>query len=119
MSPRLLIACLLVTLMGCGKQPASSPSGAQPKTDGAVPNVGLSPAKSQVDAAAIASDRAQIAAVLNELTQAVRKCAVEQRRAPKNLEELVAGGYLSRIPPAPAGKKYMINKNLQVYLANQ
>jgi hypothetical protein len=104
MSARLLMACLLAALMGCGKQQASSSSSA---------------AKPEVDAAATTADEAQIAAVLNELTQAVRKCAVEQRRAPKNLEDLVANGYLGRVPPAPAGKKYAIGKNLQVYLANQ
>ncbi|PYI84468.1 MAG: hypothetical protein DME26_13230 [Verrucomicrobia bacterium] len=64
------------------------------------------------------AEEAQIAAVLNELTQAVRKYGVEQRRVPKTLEELVAKGYLSRVPEAPAGKKFAINKDLQVYLAN-
>ena len=103
MSPRLFMACLLASSAGCGKHPASSPVTTKP----------------QSDAVAVAADEAQIAAVLMELTQAVRKCAVEQRRAPKNLEELVANGYLSRVPPAPAGKKYAIDKNLQVYLANQ
>lgn len=56
---------------------------------------------------------------LAELTQAVRKFAVEQRAAPTTLDELVAKGYLDRIPPAAKGKRYAINKNLQVYLANQ
>jgi hypothetical protein len=119
MSPRLIMACLLATLVGCGQQKASSPSSAQPTADGVVPKTELSVAKPQVDATEAASNEAQIAAVLNELTQAVRKCAVEQRRAPKNLEELVANGYLSRVPPAPAGKKYAIDKNLHVYLTNQ
>ena len=113
------MACLLAALMGCGKQQASSSSAAQPTTDRVVPKVESSAAKPQVDALATTADAVQIAAVLNELTQAVRKCAVEQRRAPKNLEELVANGYLSSIPPAPAGKKFAIDKNLQVYLANQ
>jgi hypothetical protein len=56
--------------------------------------------------------------VSNELTQAVRKFGAEQRRVPKTLEEVAAGGYLSRIPQAPAGKKFAIDKNLQVYLAS-
>ncbi|MEO8428543.1 MAG: hypothetical protein ABI651_15695 [Verrucomicrobiota bacterium] len=119
MSPRLLMACLLAILIGCGKHPASAPSAAQPTGDGVVPNIEPSATKAQVDAAANAADEAQIAAVLNELTQAVRKCAVERRQAPKNLEELVANGYLSRVPPAPTGKKFAIDKNLQVYLANR
>ncbi|MBM3840040.1 MAG: hypothetical protein FJ398_19155 [Verrucomicrobia bacterium] len=64
-------------------------------------------------------NEAQIAAALNELTQGVRKYSVEQRRVPKNLEEVLASGYLSRIPQAPSGKRFAIDKNLQVYLANQ
>ena len=57
--------------------------------------------------------------MIEQLTQAVRKYAVEQHRTPTNLEELVASGRLAAIPEAPAGKKYAINKNLQVYLANR
>ncbi len=111
------MACLLAILMGCGKQPASSPSLALPTAEGVVPKVESSAAKPKN--AEPATDEVQIAAMLNDLTQAVRKCAVEQRRAPKNLEELVANGYLSRVPPAPTGKKFAIDKNLQVYLANR
>jgi hypothetical protein len=66
-----------------------------------------------------ASDEARTASLLGELTQAVRKYGVEKRRVPKTLEELVASGYLSQIPQAPAGKKFAINKNLQVYLADE
>ena len=57
-----------------------------------------------------------MATVLNELTQAVRKFGVEQRRVPKSLEEVAARGYLSSVPSAPAGKKFVIDKNLQVRL---
>ncbi len=66
-----------------------------------------------------AADQAQIDLALNELTQAVRKYAVEQRRAPGTLDELVTNRYLPAIPSAPVGKKFAINKNLQVYLVNQ
>lgn len=58
-------------------------------------------------------------AEIDQLTQTLRKYAVEQRRAPTNLDELVASGYLAAIPSAPAGKKFAIDKNLRVYLANQ
>jgi competence protein ComGC len=60
-----------------------------------------------------------MAAVLSELTQVVRKYSVEQRRAPKSFDELVAAGYLSRVPEGPSGKKFAINKSLQVYLADR
>ena len=95
MVARVLTALLMLLLVGCGKSspPASASTGVM--------------------------DQAQIDSALNELTQAVRKCAVEQRRAPASLDELVTNGYLPAIPSAPAGKKFAINKNLQVYLANQ
>ena len=85
---------LMLFLVGCGKSsPPSASTGA--------------------------ADRARIDLALNELTQAVRKYAVEQRRAPLTLDELVTNGYLAAIPSTPAGKKFAINKNLQVYLANR
>ena len=65
MLARVLMAFLAVLLVGCGKPGAGS-------------------------AATGAPDQAQIDAGLNELTQAVRKYAAEQRRAPKALDELVA-----------------------------
>ena len=60
-----------------------------------------------------------MAVVLNELTQVVRKYSVEQRRAPKSFDEIVGAGYLDRVPEAPSGKRFAINKNLQVYLADR
>ena len=101
MSGRFLIACALAFLIGCGKQKTSSPS----------------PADSSATAAA--GNEAQTAALLSELTQQVRKYAVEQHRAPKTLEELVANGYLDAVPPAPTGKRFAINKDLKVYLADR
>ncbi len=94
MVARVLVVLLMALLVGCGKSaPPSGSTGA--------PDQGL------IDLA------------LNELTQAVRKYAVEQRRAPGTLNELVTNGYLAAIPAAPAGKKFAINKNLQVYLVKQ
>ena len=92
------MVALLVTWVGCGK-----PSSSGPPESGA-------PAT---------ADEAQITAVLAELTQVVRRYAAEQRRAPKTLEELVAAGYLSQVPEAPAGKRFAINQKLEVYLAKK
>ncbi len=94
MSARFLLVPLMLLLAGCGK---SSPATASTGATNSVP----------------------IDLVLKELTQAVRKYAVEQRRAPATLDELVAKGYLAAIPSAPAGKKFAINKNLQVNLASR
>ncbi len=93
MVARVLVTLLMLLLVGCGK---SSP----PASTGA-------------------TNQAQTDLELQQLTQAVRKYAVEQRRAPATLNELVTNGYLAAIPSAPAGKKFAIDKNLQVYLANQ
>lgn len=58
-------------------------------------------------------------AVLADLTQAVRKYAAEQQRAPASLEEVAGKGYLTRMPEAPPGKKFAIDKRLQVQLVNR
>ena len=75
-------------------------------------------AESSESAAPIkATDEVQPGPALGELTQAVRKYAAEQQRVPKSLEEVIAAGYLNAVPSAPAGKKFAIDKNLQVYLS--
>jgi hypothetical protein len=93
--------------VGCEKRPNSASNSLPPDS---VP--------AQTDGTAVATDPAQRAILLTELTQAVRKFAAEERRVPNGLEEVVAKGYLNNIPPAPPGKKFAINKSLQVYLAN-
>lgn len=90
---------MLILGIGCSKQTASTPS----------------PAPSPAPSAAAADDTA-LPALLGELTQAARKFGAEQQRVPTSLDELVTKGYLSRVPEAPAGKKFAIDKNLQVYL---
>lgn len=58
---------------------------------------------------------ADLAPVLAELTQQVRKFSFEQKRAPASLNELVTAGYLSAVPQAPDGKAFAIDpKTMQV-----
>src|SRR5436190_1726786 len=116
MPARFLMICLVTLWVGCGKQPASAPSPAEPKTDRAARPADLPPAASRTEPPAEAPDDAQMTAILGELTQAVRKYSVERRSVPKNLEELVDNGYLSQAPRAPAGKKFIISKELRVQL---
>jgi hypothetical protein len=116
---RLLIGCWLAVWVGCGKQPAPPPSAAQPSVENAARPADSSTVVTQAEASAVAPDEARMAAVLGELTQVVRKYSVERRRVPKTLEELVANGYLTRIPPAPTGKKFAITKDLQVQLVKR
>lgn len=115
MTARLLLAGLVFSCLGigCGKQPSSS---AQPEPvaqqAAPPPDTGTPPGQPGETV------EPQAAPSLGELTQAVRKYAAERRRVPASLDELVAHGYLARVPPAPAGKKFVINKNLEVVLAN-
>ena len=91
MPSRLALASCLVLLAGCGKSPDSipTPSAAIPAASRVTTN---GPA---ADSGAPSMDESQMATVLASLTQAVRKYGLEQKRAPKNLEELVAQGYLA------------------------
>jgi hypothetical protein len=98
-------------LLGCSREPGGE---APPATATTTP--ARQPSASEP--AATAND-AQSGAILAELTQAVRKYGAEQRRVPKDLNELVTAGYLPGIPAAPAGKKFALDKQMQVYLADQ
>jgi hypothetical protein len=61
-----------------------------------------------------AASEAAVNALAAELTQVVRRYAAEKQRAPKSFEELVGAGYLPTVPTAPGGRKFTIDKNLQV-----
>ncbi|HVY68371.1 MAG TPA: hypothetical protein VHH73_00480 [Verrucomicrobiae bacterium] len=115
MSTRLALAVCLLLFAGCGKHSGTTPG---------PPSNNLSASKSEADPpvfdpAAPAPDDAQMEIVLASLTQAVRKFGVEQRRAPGTLAEVVAQGYLTAIPPAPPGKRFVISRQLQVTLDKQ
>jgi hypothetical protein len=115
---RTLSIVALVLLVGCGKAPPLSDQPAPNPVDAAAERpAGARP--SEPAAPPAATDETRMAALLGELTRAVRKYGVEKRRVPKTLEELVANGYLNQVPQPPAGKKFAINKNLQVYLADE
>ena len=88
-----------MSFIGCGKNSAPPPAAY------AATNAGTS---------AVASE-AGLAPVLAELTQALRKFSVEQRRVPASLNELVAAGYIKNLPQPPPGKAFKIDsKNVQV-----
>jgi hypothetical protein len=93
------IVLVALTFVACGKKPAASSSSQPPAT--ATSNV--------------AGD-SDLSKTLDRLTQAVRKYAAETRSEPKSLNDLVAAGYLSELPEAPAGKKYVIDGSLRVQL---
>ncbi len=115
MIARTLAVGLLVVAAGCGQAPSSPPS--QPGSTTTDAAVNASPEATPATPAA-PTDATQTAALLAELTQAVRKYGVEKQRVPKSLDELVAAGYLNQVPQAPAGKRFEIDKKLQVHLVN-
>lgn len=66
------------------------------------------------------AESAEVTAALTELTQALRKYALEKHGLPKTFAELVAAGYVKNPPTAPAGKKFEIDpKTSRIVLINQ
>jgi hypothetical protein len=104
-----LIAGVLL-FSACGKKPVTS---AEPPPSAASKAAGQPPPERSAGTLAPQED---VSGVLSGLTQVVRKYAAEQRRVPKTLDELVAAGYLPSLPAAPAGNKFVIDKNLAVQL---
>lgn len=98
-----LLVALVVTSIGagCGRK---SPENAMPV-----------PAPADTTAAA-SSSSVPVDQLLAELTQTVRKYAMEKQTVPRSLDELVAAGYLRGLPRAPDGKRFGISKELKVYL---
>jgi hypothetical protein len=112
-SPRLFAAFTAIFLVACAKE-ADSPEAAP-----AEPLISAPTTLPGAAAANAAPDTAVADARAAELTQIVRKYAAERQRAPKDFQEIVAAGYLPSAPAAPAGKKYIIDKNLAVQVADQ
>ena len=112
MNAILLLALVFLAGMGCRKH-SEAPSDSSPASASSAPAPKEAPNK------ASGGTTLDQTALLAQLTQAVRRYGVEQRRAPKSLEELVAQGYLPALPEAPAGKKFAISKNLEVYLTGR
>lgn len=54
--------------------------------------------------------RDEARAELDRLTRLARRFTVEQQQVPKDLVELVVLKYLGEIPPAPFGKRFVIDR---------
>jgi hypothetical protein len=107
----LILLCLLVGCEKHGSGPSETPIGSAPAR-------GVSnEAPAKVVANGGGEDTA--GAVLTRLTQAVRRYGVEQRRAPATLQQVVDAGYLKEMPAAPAGKRFVIDKKLEVRLGTR
>jgi hypothetical protein len=114
-----LLACVPLLLTACSRDIESSgPTADAVQAIGPADPRTTSPTAQATTAIAIPAN--DPAATLSALTQAVRKFSIEKRRAPATVEELAAAGYVQAVPPAPAGKTFMVNTKLMVVeLANQ
>jgi hypothetical protein len=113
-SPPLLVASITALfLIACSNQTGS------PQSAPAEPVISAPTTLPGAAAANTAADTASADARAAELTQVVRKYAAEKQRAPKDFQEIVGAGYLPGMPTAPAGKKFVIDKNLAVQVADQ
>ena len=126
-----LLACLALLLTACSRESASTTVPAAdagqaaasetqpPLTDPrSAPPAVKPPSAQQPTAVVIPVNDPN--ATLSALTQAVRKFTFERRQPPASLQELATAGYVQAVPPAPAGKKFVIDKKrMVVELANQ
>ncbi|MFN0068120.1 MAG: hypothetical protein ACKVYV_10840 [Limisphaerales bacterium] len=112
MSLRNCFVGVLLLSAGCGRSPSDS-AGEAAVSPPAPPAVAV---PSNEGSSTAVPEAVPMDAILGELTQAVRKFSVERRAVPKGLEELVAHGYLSQLPQAPDGKRFVIARDLRVVL---
>lgn len=115
MKPKcLLIYCALFFAFGCGQKSAETSSAGKTPEPG-LPNSSPGPAVHNtrtavpVPAPQPAAMPADASAALGALTEAVRRFGAEKQRVPKDLNEVISAGYIRNMPPAPPGKKFVLN----------
>ena len=106
----------MLTLIGCGKNKDSKPAAAPPPEKVAQAATDHMP----VPSTAPAAKPAVVAAPngepdLVELNRSLLRWILSNRRRPANFEDFAATAGVV-IPPAPAGKKYVIGKDMHVQL---
>ena len=123
----------LLVLVGCGKSgpEAESAAGAKKPVEEKVPVTDALPAMRQTApegtpaAAAVKAMNEDLMssdpqANLRILNQLVAGFTMSNNRLPLDLEDLVKAKLISRVPPAPPGKKFVIDrKSSRVILADQ
>ena len=123
----------LLVLVGCGKSGSDpeSVAGAKNPADEKVPITDALPAMRQTApegtpaAAAVKAMNEDLMssdpqANLRILNQLVAGFTMSNNRLPLDLEDLVKAKLISRVPPAPPGKKFVIDrKSSRVILADQ
>ena len=96
-----VLGCLTLAGGGCGKE-ASAPTPGGMATQGGAPIV--TETNSGVD--------------LAELTRGLKRWIVSTRERPGSFEDYAAKAKVS-VPPAPAGKKFAISKEMRVVLVDR
>ena len=127
-----LALALLLALFGCGKKataPMAPPN--LPSENATAPNAATAPSDARAVLTAspptqmassgqvtanlqpvIISESAEMTVVLDQLTQALRKYSVENRKIPASFGEVVGAGYVQGMPAPPVGKQFVIDRKL-------
>jgi hypothetical protein len=119
----------IVAVNGCGKKPTSTSDATTP-TVVAQPVSPTTPVRAQTFEQPAVSQTPQTAATtqhapaapagpdLAEINRTLIRWVVSNRRKPSSFQEFASSAG-APIPPAPAGKKYIIGANMHVQLVNQ
>jgi hypothetical protein len=118
MHPRLMLALAALFLAGCGKKSEDAP--VSPATQSAVePAPGQTTASGSI-ASPVQPSQPDMNAVLDKLTWSVRQYCIATHRVPGSLDEVVAEGFVTKMPAAPDGEKFAIDtKKVQVVLVKE
>jgi hypothetical protein len=118
----LALASGVLLPVGCSKHPPAATANQPVPTAVSAPDNGANPAPAanpnpNLTAVTIMPAGPDPAPMLAQLTQVLRRFSAEHRQVPKSLNELVAAGYLTALPNAPAGKQFAIEpRRLEVIL---
>jgi hypothetical protein len=111
-------AVLLLLTSGCGggDEPDATVAdeGTPPNTSRGMP---VAPAEVQPQTLQVPKD-ADPTVILNELNRELRMWMMSNQRPPKDFEEFVSTSQI-QVPPAPAGKKYRLSKEMRIELVDQ
>ncbi len=101
------VLCLVLGLTACNRPEKQAPVATSDAPAAPAAGTAAPTAPSVADGPAIAE--ADVSAILEEMTQALRKFSFEKKRLPGSIDELVTAGYLGAKPTAPGGKRFTID----------
>ena len=122
-STRLTITCGLASLLtsllltGCGRK-SEAPLPPQPDPYAPVPEAVVVSSNTLPREALALPPGANLDAELAQMTRELRKWIVRHQRPPASFEEF-AGSASFQVPAAPAGKKFVLSKQMRVVVVNR